>query len=49
MEPRLHCHIRLNGMVPECRQIYTCFTFMCLGVYFLDLTGGFVDVGLLCV
>lgn len=47
MELRLHCHVHLNGMVPECRQIYTCFPFMCHGVYFLDLTSRFVDVGLL--
>jgi hypothetical protein len=49
MELRLHSHVRLNGMVPECRQICSCFPFMCRGVYLLDLTSGLVDVGLLCL
>jgi len=32
MELRLHSHVRLNGMVPECRQIYSSFPFM-LGIF----------------
>ena len=49
MELCLHCHVCLNGMVPECRHIYKCFPFMCHGVYFLNLTSRLVDVGLLCL
>lgn len=47
MELHLHCHVCLHGMVPECRQIYVCFPYVCHGVCVLDLTSGFLEVRLL--